>query len=329
MNNAGYAAHMKTIAIPPHVKLVIGLAAAAALAQSPAAFAQTSCSQHYAGAPPQLVNVKLQAKTRELCSTQFAVLHSGITRTPIYSAELLTRETVRDAKEQVRYSTFHPDPRLPADERSDLRDFVRSGFDRGHMAPSGNMPTLEAQQESFALSNIIPQYPQNNRYLWAGIESATRQMAKKATRLYVISGAMFTGAQIKTVGGRVMVPTHLFKAIYNPKTGEAAAYLVRNDGGGQYAMVDLATIERLSRIRPFSGAKFRVSEMALPAPITRGSKASGYQRVTAESIMMTGNGYGSAAPDKNSHKHPMAFANLGLHPASQMVQTVFKQFLQK
>ena len=48
-----------------------------------------------------------------------------------------------------------------------------------------------------------------------------------------------------------------------------------------------------------------------------------------KSIMMTGNGYGSAAPDKNSHKHPMAFANLGLHPASQMVQTVFKQFLQK
>jgi len=93
-------------------------------------------------------------------------------------------------------------------------------------------------------------------------------------------------------------------------------------------MVDLATIERLSRIRPFPGAKFRVSEMALPAPITRGSKASGYQRVTAESIMMTGNGYGSATPDKKSHQHPMAFANLGLH-ASQMVQTVFKQFLQK
>lgn len=256
-----------------------------ALALTGAASAQTSCPAHYPGQPPQLINAKLQAHTRELCSTQFAVLHSGVTRTPLYTAEMLTRETVGDAKEQIRYNNFHPDTRLPASERSELRDYARSGYDRGHMAPSGDMPTLEAQQESFALSNMIPQNPQNNRYLWAGIESTTRQLAKKSTRLYVVSGAMFIGTQIKTVGGRVMVPTHLFKAIYNPKTGEAAAYLVRNDDGGDYAVIDLATVESLSGIRPFPSAKFRVAEMVLPPPVTRGEKAGRYQRVTAQRLM--------------------------------------------
>ena len=320
---------MKRISCPPHLRLVIWLVSTAALALAPAASAETNCPQHYSGAPPQLVNTKLQTKTRELCSTQFAVLHSGVTRTPIYAAELLTRETVGDAKEQVRYNTFHPDSRLPANERSELRDFARSGYDRGHMAPSGDMPTLAAQQESFALSNMIPQDPQNNRYLWAGIESTTRQMAKKASRLYVVSGVMFTGAKVTTVGDRVMVPTHLFKAVYNPKTGEAAAYLVRNDSGRQYAAVDVATVQRLSGIRPFPGAKFRVSEMSLPAPIARGSKTGKYQRVSAESIMSSGAAYGTAPKTATSPQHARLLSHRGLPRVVNIAQTVFKRLISK
>ena len=299
-----------------------------ALTFSVRVMAQTNCPQHYFESPPQLSNTKLQAKTRELCSIQFAVLHSGVTRTPLYTAELLTRETVGDAKEQVRYNNFHPDSRLPVNERSELRDFARSGYDRGHMAPSGDMPTLEAQQESFALSNMIPQNPQNNRYLWAGIESTTRQMAKKAARLYVVSGVMFTGAKITTVGDRVMVPTHLFKAIYNPTTGEAAAYLVRNDSGGQYAALDMVTVERLSGIRPFPSAKFRLAEMSLPAPIARGSKTVKYQRVSAESIMAAGGSYGAAPKAATSQRHALHTGH-GASPFASIAQTVFKRLIQK
>lgn len=47
--------------------------------------APTSCPNHYAGGnAPDLVNAKLSAKTREVCYTGYGLLHSGVTRTPLY-----------------------------------------------------------------------------------------------------------------------------------------------------------------------------------------------------------------------------------------------------
>ena len=59
-----------------------------------------SCNKHFAaGQPPQLINPKLKPRTQELCFEAFAVLHSGVSRTPLYSAERLTRRSVEAARE--------------------------------------------------------------------------------------------------------------------------------------------------------------------------------------------------------------------------------------
>src|SRR5689334_6495975 len=101
----------------------------------------TTCPQQFLGGEaPALTNPKLAAQTRELCYSGYAVLHSGLTRTPLWSAEHLTRERIESARETAWINTFHPDPNLPESERAELSDYARSGFDRGHMAPSGDMP---------------------------------------------------------------------------------------------------------------------------------------------------------------------------------------------
>lgn len=124
------------------------------------------CNEQFeSGTPPRVTNPKLFARSSELCFTGFATLFSGVTRTPLYSAEHLTRERIRSAKETKRRNAFHEEMRLAAADRSELADYARSGFDRGHMAPSGNMPDPQSQHESFSLANMIPQDPDNNRRL--------------------------------------------------------------------------------------------------------------------------------------------------------------------
>src|SRR5664279_3019043 len=72
----------------------------------------------------------------------------------------------------------------------------------------------------------IPQEPENNRGVWEGVESAVRKLAKDRGYLYVVSGPIYQGDNILRIGGAVMVPTQLYKAVYDPARQEAGAYLV-------------------------------------------------------------------------------------------------------
>jgi len=79
------------------------------------------------------------------------------------------------AQDNERSDEFYADARLPRSERSELQDYQGSGFDRGHMAPAGDMATTESMAQSFSLANIVPQHSINNRKAWASIEKATRK----------------------------------------------------------------------------------------------------------------------------------------------------------
>jgi endonuclease G, mitochondrial len=186
--------------------------------------AQTSCPEHFAsGQAPDLINQKLSAKTRDVCYSGFALEHSGVTRTPLYSAEHLTRDRMLQGKGLKRRSKFFPDPNIPASERAELRHYARSGYDRGHVTPSGDMFDAQSQQECFSLANMVPQESSMNRGIWEAVESATRKLAKDRADLYVVTGPIFSGNNIQRIAGAVMVPTQMFKAIYDPSRKEAGA----------------------------------------------------------------------------------------------------------
>ena len=97
------------------------------------AWAATQCPEHFAGGvAPFVTNPKLKSRTQEVCFQAYAVLHSGISRTPLYSAEHLTRANVEAAQTLKRKDSFHPEPTLATEERAELSDYARSGYDRGH-----------------------------------------------------------------------------------------------------------------------------------------------------------------------------------------------------
>ena len=121
--------------------------------------APEGCSEHFLGSEMPNVTQSRRDGAHVLCFSGFAVLYSPRTKTPLWSAEHLTRDRIRAADILTRPNPgpFHEEPRLPKADRSKLTDYRGTGFDRGHMAPNGDMATKDAQRESFSLVNIIPQ----------------------------------------------------------------------------------------------------------------------------------------------------------------------------
>ena len=231
--------------------------------------AEEACPNLFAdGRVPVVTNPKLAVRAVPLCFDAFAVLHSGVTRTPLYAAEHLTRESVADARAVARDDSFHEEMRLPADARASLEDYVRSGFDRGHLAPAGDMPTLSAQAESFSLANIVPQNRVLNRGLWADIEEGTRRLATRRGSIFVVTGVVFSGDSVQQIKGGVLVPTQLFKALYDPASGQAGAYLAPNTDARDWRAVSIDELDRAAGIDVFPGlpAAARTAAMSLPDP---------------------------------------------------------------
>jgi endonuclease G len=241
-------------------------------APSPALAAGTGCPDHYAdGRAPEIRNPKLATATRELCYGVFGVMHSGVTRTPLWSAENLDASQLASAQGLKRDSAFHAEPRLPRSQRAELDDYARSGYDRGHMAPNGNMPDRRTQRESFTLANMVPQDGDHNRHIWAPIENAVRKMAKKEGQLYVITGPAFLGTNLRKVGN-VLVPTHLYKVVYSPRQKAAAAWFTENRAQADIQVIPVAELERIVGITFLPTLSQQQKERMLRLPTIRQKK---------------------------------------------------------
>ena len=252
------------------LRLVLLLLLVPAIARA----APTACPEQFArGRAPDLLNPRLAVSTLAICYQAFAVLHSGVTRTPLYSAERLTRERLLAARQTPRQSEFHAEDLVPPEQRAELSDYARSGYDRGHMAPSGDMPNPAAQQESFSLANMVPQVGRLNRGLWEGMESAIRTYAMRRGLLFVVTGPAFRGNALASVGN-VLVPSHVWKAVIDPARGTAAAYVAANDESGQWQVMSMAQLADFTGIEVFPGmapgARSRAMRLPEPTPHNRG-----------------------------------------------------------
>ena len=113
---------------------------------------------------------------------------------------------------QARLDNFRPDDTLPPSmPQATLADFSGSGYDRGHMCPSGDRTASAAANSlTFYLSNMVPQAANNNQGPWEKLETYSRTLASQGKELFVISGG--TG-NAGTIGAGVVVPDSTFKVI--------------------------------------------------------------------------------------------------------------------
>lgn len=213
--------------------LVLLIAAGTSIHRSADASEFSGCTNQFAfGSPPLADFSSLQA--RALCFDGFAVLHSGLTKTPIFSAEHLTADRVYSAGSEPRTNNFYEEARLPSNERASLRDYQGTGFDRGHMSPAADMSDQNMMAQSFSLANMVPQAPDNNRGIWADIEKDTRKYVKRSRHdVFVLTGPVFAPNHATIGHQKVWVPDYLYKLVYDAQDDRAWAYWVDNTNGAR------------------------------------------------------------------------------------------------
>ncbi|HEX8738365.1 MAG TPA: DNA/RNA non-specific endonuclease [Pyrinomonadaceae bacterium] len=112
-----------------------------------------------------------------------------------------------------RQDDFRPDPQLPAGwyQVTDA-DYSGSGYDRGHMTPSGDRTrSIPDNSATFLMTNIVPQIAANNQGPWEELETYCRQLAQAGNELYIISGVE---GNIGTIAqGRIVVPRSTWKVV--------------------------------------------------------------------------------------------------------------------
>lgn len=202
--------------------------------------------QTQAQTPPALeIPAPLAGKRERLIyHTGYTVSYNADWRLPNWVAyELTPEETSGTAK---RADRFVPDPEVPFHETATTDDYKHSGYDRGHMAPAGDMKWSEAaMQESFYLSNICPQHPALNRGIWKRLEDLVRRQAATRGSVYVVCGPLAADTARRLGGGGsgdggsgdqrggqgVLVPHGFFKALLQYADGRWAAIAFTFDNG--------------------------------------------------------------------------------------------------
>jgi endonuclease G len=184
-----------------------------------------------AARPINMATVPATMNPLALCSDNFAVLYSQTSKTPLVVVERLTAAQLQDAKGEERTNQFYADPRIPKGGRAELSDYrsQHPAVDRGHQSPAADAPSPHAMAQSFALSNMVPQDPTNNRKIWSKVESDVRKFAKRADGdVFVFTGPLFDSGHSTIGDNKVWVPTRLFKLVYDASSKRAWAYVLPN-----------------------------------------------------------------------------------------------------
>lgn len=133
------------------------------------AFLLCSTMNVWAGACSKMVAfgtpiVQTEEKVVILCRKLYEVGYSPSRKTAYWVVEKVTVENLVDRT--TRKNVFKTDPDIPTISAKPT-DYDNSNFDQGHLAPATNMAAnQQAMDQSFYLTNIIPQNPSNNQSGW-------------------------------------------------------------------------------------------------------------------------------------------------------------------
>lgn len=149
-------------------------------------------------------------------------------------------------------AAFTPDDRIDEAHRVTTYDYMRSGYDRGHLCPAGdNRWSTEAMEQCFLMTNICPQDHGLNVGDWNEMESQCRRWAEKYGEIYIVCGPILFKGKHKRIGKvhKVTVPEAFFKVVLRlGDTPKGIGFIYRNEDGNRPKGDYVNTIDQVERI---------------------------------------------------------------------------------
>jgi endonuclease G len=149
------------------------------------------------------------------------------TRNPAWVVEHITPESLKNSNADRKHSVFVEDDAIPEKFRAKLKDYFRSGYDRGHQVPAADAKwSQQAMDDTFALSNMCPQVGEGfNRDYWAHFEDFCRRLTGRYPSVRIVTGPLYLPKKeadgkwrvsYEVIGNppNVAVPTHFYKVIF-------------------------------------------------------------------------------------------------------------------
>lgn len=150
-----------------------------------------------------------------------------------------------------RYNKFYADENVPG--CAETYDYSYSGYDRGHMAPAGDMKWNPlAMKESFCMTNICPQAKSLNTGAWKTVEEKCRGWAVADGRVVVVCGPVMDPTPVEYIGDtRVWVPRRFFKVVLAPDANppRALGFIMPNakvEGGMDATVCTVDEVEKVT-----------------------------------------------------------------------------------
>jgi len=202
----------------------------------------------------ELASIQSNVPEEILKHTGYTVSYNKDWRIPNWVAYELTTEEVEGVF--PRENKFIDDPAIYGE--AETEDYSNSGYDRGHMAPAGDMKWSKiAMEESFYMTNICPQNHNLNGGDWKDLEEHVRKMASKYDHIYVCCGPIVE-SPLHTIGrysfGRIVVPDAFFKVLLRQKkdsTWTAIGFKMLNKPGHNHLASYAMSVEELEKLTEF------------------------------------------------------------------------------
>ncbi len=144
-----------------------------------------------------------------LVNNYFALSYNNEKGVPNWAAWRISKNELGDFP-RPNPDPFRPDDRLPKNwKRVTPSDYTRSGYDRGHVAPSADRSfSVEGMSETFLMTNMTPQTLDLNRGPWQKLEGYLRTLVTRGSDVYIYSGVYGEKGKIKK---KVSIPTNSWK----------------------------------------------------------------------------------------------------------------------